>query len=335
MEIKMDSKGSDVKIESREALTQVEQEEVDRSLWGKFIRLNSEEFKPWVHSNEVGILKASDDVRNKLRLKWQKFYGDEPLPDWKITVSDESKTGIPSELIDLEDEPEKVQVESSPSKAPAIIKELDSSTPPKPPESQDVIWLSENEELVGQQINTRDFIVVHDPTLPDSHAGPWVEVCVGRDPHTHQLIMRRLKGRAVKILPEQMMRYRGFVVQDHQSVHTGNVKYQRRRWGYVFDTFFFHNGKRYERCCLVLDRIHQAGLMYEKMVGKQSQRAFSRIRQIKGVGGQATGEPMYEVIGQKEGYYRDLKRLYDRHFLKSRVEELADDIGLKNLIGSG
>ena len=85
---------------------------------------------------------------------------------------------------------------------------------------------------------------------------------------------------------------------------------------------------------MIVNRIHQAGLMYERVVGKQSQRSFSRIRQIKGFGGQATGEPMYEVIGQKEGYYRDLKRLYDRHFLKRGNEELADDIGLKNLIGS-
>jgi len=135
----MDNKGSDIEVkeESREALTQDEQAEFDRALWGKFIRLNSEEFKPWVHSNEAGILKASDDLRNKLKLKWDKFYGDdEPLPDWKITVSDGSKTGIPRELIDLE-----AELKEEPTKAPAIIKELDHSQPPKPPESQDVILL--------------------------------------------------------------------------------------------------------------------------------------------------------------------------------------------------
>jgi len=323
----MDNQGSDVKQESREALTQVE---IDKALWGKFIRLNSEEFKPWVLSNEVGIVEASDDLRTKLHQKWTKFYGDEPLPDWKITVSDGSKTGIPSELINLEEE----HKEEKP-KAPAIIKELDSSMPPKPPESQDVIWLTEAEAKTGFQFNTRKTMLVHDPMLPDSHAGPFIERCLGRDQNTRQLIMERLKAREVEILPEQMMRYRGNVVQDFNSVHTCFVVYNRRRWGYVFDAFFVYNGKKYDRCCLVLDRIHQAGLMYEKVVGKKTMKAFSRIRQIKGFMGQATGEPMYEVIGQKEGYYRDLKRLYDRHFLKRGNEDLADDIGLKNLIGAG
>jgi len=322
----MDNQGSDVKQESREALTQVE---IDKALWGKFIRLNSEEFKPWVLSNEVGIVEASDDLRTKLHQKWTKFYGDEPLPDWKITVSDGSKTGIPSELINLDEELKEVN------KAPAIIKELDISDRPKPPESQDVLYLTEAEARIGTQFNTRKTMLVHDPSLPDSHAGPFIERCLGRDQHTHQLIIARLKAREIEILPEQMMRYRGNVVQDFNAVHTYFVMYNRRRWGYVFDQFFIHSGKRYDRCCLVLDRIHQAGLMYEKVVGKKTMKAFSRIRQIKGFMGQATGEPMYEVIGQKEGYYRDLKRLYDRHFLKRGNEDLADDIGLKNLIGAG
>lgn len=44
---------------------------------------------------------------------------------------------------------------------------------------------------------------------------------------------------------------------------------------------------------------------------------------------------MYRVVGQKETYYRDLKRLYERHFIKRGDEELAEDIGLKNLAGMG
>lgn len=327
----MDNQSSDMEIKSREALTQDEQVEFDKKLYKEFCYMKSDEFKPWVHSNEVGILKASDDLRSKLKLKWDKFYGDEPLPDWKITVSDGSDTGIPKELIDLEEE----LVEEEPQKAPVYIKELDQSQPPKPPESQDVVYLTEAEAKIGAQFNTRKTMLVHNPNLPDSHPGPFIERCLGRDPETRRLIIARLKAEEVEVLPEQMMRYRGNVVQDYQSVHTNFVMYNRRRWGYIFDQFFLHNGKRQERCCLVLDRIHQAGLMYERVVGKQSQRAFSRIRQIKGFTGQATGEPMYEVIGQKEGYYRDLKRLYDRHFLKRGNEELADDIGLKNLIGSG
>jgi len=327
----MNNQGSDTTIESREALTQDE----NKALWNKIRLLTSEDFKPWVLSNEVGILKASPGLRDKIQVKWAKYYDKEPLPDWKITVSDGTETGIPSDLVDLEEEPEKKGVEGSPSKAPAIISKLDSSIPPTPPESPDVIYMTEAEIRMGVQFNTRQTMLVHDPSLPDSHAGPFIERCQGRDQNTGKMIIVKLKAREVPILPEQMMRYRGSVVRDMMSVHTYFVNYKGRRWGYSFDIFYMHNGKRYERCCLIMDRIHQAGLMYEKVVGKKTMKAFSRIRQIKGYGGQATGEPMYEVIGQKEEYYRDLKRLYDRHFLKRGNEELADDIGLKNLIGAG
>jgi hypothetical protein len=221
----------------------------------------------------------------------------------------------------LERESEKVDT-------PAIIKER-SSSDEKKPESKDVEYLSYQEILIGEEKNTLKDRLVEAPDL-GSAATDYIERCMGMNPETKRLRVVRIPAKRVPILPGQIMRYLGNVIQDLNSVHTGNIVFQRRRWGYVFDRFFYYNGKKLVRCCLVEDRIHQAGLMYEKYVQRKTRRAKARIRRIPG-----TDAPMYEVVGAKETDYRDLKRLYERHFLNlsDRLED-ADPAFMK-LIESG
>jgi len=299
---------------SRKALGQEE----DRKLLHILQVKTEENFKPWLldKENMETVNKASDEVQQAAEKKWNKYYPNEKMP----TLAE------PNVIPKFEDE----------NKAPAFIKELSKSEMPKPPESQDVIYLSEQEVALGTRVNTLTEMLVHDPDLPDSHAGPWIERCVGRDPETKKLKVVRMKARWVQIEPWMVIAYLGNVVQDHMSVHTANVSYKKQRHGYVFDRFYVdpRNGKRYDRCCLVLDKIHQASLMYEKLVSKRTRKRFSAIKQIRGPLGKATGNPMYKVIGANETDYRDLKRIFDRHFLFGPNEELADDIGLKLLINA-
>jgi len=212
-------------------------------------------------------------------------------------------------------------------KAPATIKERDKSGPPKIPESQDVEYLNYQEITVEDEINTLRERLVEAPELGNS-ANCFIERCMGRNPETNKLMVVRIPAKAEKILPGQVMRYLGNVVMDLNSVHTGNIVFQRRRFGYVFDRFFYHNNKKLTRCCMVEDRIHQAGLMYEKFVHRKSQKAMARIRRIPGQG----DAPMYEVVGAKETDYRDLKRLYERHFLNRSDRIVVDDPAFTKLI---
>lgn len=205
----------------------------------------------------------------------------------------------------------------------------------KPPESQDVIYLSNLEVALDKQINTLDFMNVEDPNLPSDWAGPFILRCVGRDPETKKMRVIKVRAKEVPIEPWMVMQYLGNVIQDHQSVHTNSVVVSRRRWGYVFDRFYIDpkTKKRCDRCCMVMDRVHQAALMYEKFIDKRSRKPLARIRRIKGAMGQPTDNPMYKVIGAGETDYRDLKRLYERNFLNKPQDELADDVGLKLLVG--
>jgi hypothetical protein len=220
-------------------------------------------------------------------------------------------------------------------KGPAFIKKLSTSVPPKPPESGDIIYLSANEISLNDQIHTiRTVLVPNNEIDPDKHNGPWIMRCIGRDPETKKLRVVRIPAREREIDPMEVMQYLGSVVQDRQSVHTATIVYPgKTRNGFVFDHFYYHNGRKEPRCCWIPNPVHRAALVYEKAVDKRTREAFARIKRIKGPMGTDSGEPMYKIFGAKEADYRDLKRIFERHFLKRGPEDLADDIGLRKLLG--
>ena len=215
-------------------------------------------------------------------------------------------------------------------KTPAFLPGgLTKSEPVPPPESGDIQYLSQQEWNIEEEISTLKSRLAIDPDAGEGHTGPFVDVCVGRDPETKKMRVVKMPARESQILPSQVMRYRGSVIQDKQSTHKADVLIGKQRHGYIFDRFFYHNKTKLARCALVEDRAHQAGLLYERVVDKVSRRVFARIRRIKN-----TQDPMYEVIGASETDYRDLKRLYERHFLR-RNDQGANDPALDKLISDG
>jgi hypothetical protein len=283
----------------------------------------------WIDLNIDKLVRASQETQNQIEMKWNKMMGPKPMPDSWNTLKTKERPPVQPESTD------KMKVILEEKQVPAFIKQRSSSDPPKAPESQDVIYLSELEVALDKQINTLDFMLVPDPDLPWDWAGPFIERCVGRDPESHKMKIVKVRAKKVPIQPAMVMQYLGSVVQDHQSVHTNSVVISRRRWGYVFDRFYIDpkTKKRHERCCMVIDRVHQSALMYEKFVDKRSRKPIARIRRIRGAMGQLMDDPMYRVIGAGETDYRDLKRLFERNFLNKPQDDLSDDIGLKLLVG--
>ena len=209
--------------------------------------------------------------------------------------------------------------------APATIDKRFSSEQPRPPESNDVQYLSWAEKVAGGQFNTLDVVVVPDHDAnPESHSGPWIDFCSGYNQKTHNHIVQKLPGKFVKVSPEFVVRYRGNVVQDHLSVHTSVVRHRKIATGYCFDRFFEDGKRRLDRCCLVMDRVHQAGLIYEKFVPKGSTVAMVRMKPLK----DTPNKPMYVIVKADEGTYRDLKRLFTRHFMRQNDGIMDNDLAL-------
>lgn len=218
--------------------------------------------------------------------------------------------------------------------APAFIEKLSKSDPPKPPESGDIVYLSAAEVSAMDQIHTIRTILVPDPDADyNKHTGPWIERCLGRDPETKKLKVARIPAKERKVDPTEVVQYLGSVVQDRQSVHTATIVHPgKTRHGYSFDHFYYFKNRKEPRCCWIPNPIHRAGLVFEKAVDKRTREAFAKIKRIRTHTGMDTDEPMYRIFGAESTDYRDLKRLFERHFLKRGPEDLADDIGLKRLL---
>jgi hypothetical protein len=228
---------------------------------------------------------------------------------------------------DLKASREAQPAKDKPEKSPVFLPGgLSKSEPAPPPESGDIQYLAKQEWDIEKEISTLKTRLMLDPDAGEGHPGPFVDQVVGRDPDTRKLRVVRMPAREVEILPSQVMRYRGSVIMDLNSTHKADVLVGKQRYGYVFDRFFYFKKVKLTRCALVEDRIHQAFLMYETVIDKRTRAPFARIRQIKN-----TQDPAYEVVGAVETDYRDLKRLYERYFLR-RNDQGANDPALNQLI---
>lgn len=298
------------KQESREAQLSPE----DKRVLDSFLRKGKDDFLAYMDDAEniKMVNTAGPEVQDKFLDKCRKHGFKSPIgPSQPFTPGSMAGQG----------------------EAPNIIKERAKSDPPPPPESGDIEYFTRFEESVGNRINTLDTRLIADPDATETHTGPWIEFCHGRDPETRKMLVEKIPAKEIKIMPEQVLRYRGSVVADHNAVHTGNILMGHERIGYVFDRFFIHNGQRYDRCALVENKIHQAGLVYEKWVPKEKTRgfkpgvAYARLRRLA----KSENLPMYEVFGYKETDYRDLKRLFERHFLKRGDVIQDEDPALREL----
>lgn len=275
-------------ISSREALTTNE-----------FIRLPKEttdnfpSFKDWTLDNLDRVKAVSGDVRDAHEKKWNKFY----------ICGNESDIAYPAGV------------------APAVIKELTKSDPPLPQESGDVEYYRQEEFAIGKRVSTIDYVLEEIADVPANHTGEWIERCMGRNSESGKMMVARVAARRINVRPEQVMMYNGSVVMDKNAVHSETVSIGGQRYIYSFDRFFVWEGKEYSRCCYIPDRVHQAGLLFETYSDKEKRKDLPRLRKLEGT------QPKYTIIGlkNKEQDVRDLKRLYERYYLKRKDSKPDED----------
>jgi len=295
--------------ESRKAQNLSEEE--NRVLKLQLRPLTSVRMKDWLEiiANKEKLQGASDDVKKMVEKKLGSKIDLEPI--------------------------EEVLVEQSKPESPAIVKEISISVPPPPPESRDIEYLTLEEVKFDRTINTLNTVLIEDRDVnPENHPGPWVERCVGRNKQSGNLMVLRIPARDRTIPPWEVVKYNGSVVQDKMATHSTTVIVNGVRTIHVFDKFYIHNKRRYERCCWIPDPVHQAGILYTRYVNPTTKLASAAIARIS----KESTDPKYEVVGAqegggtKEGYYRDLKRLFERHFLRRGEGAKPEDEALTKLI---
>jgi hypothetical protein len=152
-------------------------------------------------------------------------------------------------------------------------------------------------------------------TDPDGEYGAKenpMEFPVIRDPETRKMTYQTRYHKKVEVPPHQIVYFTGKEIKDWHNCHSDSVESDRIRYGFVFDRTYTYRRKVYVQCCWVPDEKLRAGLIFEKKIHSQTRKPLAVLKKLKG----APNSPAYQIVGAKETDYRDLRRIYDRYFLK-------------------
>lgn len=156
--------------------------------------------------------------------------------------------------------------------------------------------------------------------IPDENGDVEMKFPVMRDPETKQMMYATQNFRWVSVPPEEVLYYTQSTIIDLHSDHTATVIAEGKRHPVVFDRTYTYKGKVYQRCAWVPSPVVRAGVMYEKKIDRVSRRPVAVIKKIQG-----SNTPAYQIVSNVETDYRDLKRIYERAYIKRGVSSQIQD----------
>jgi hypothetical protein len=144
-----------------------------------------------------------------------------------------------------------------------------------------------------------------------------------RNPDTKRLEYDVFMHRAVEVPPEEVLFYTGSPVIDIHNTHSATITIKGTRTVVVFDRTYEIGGQVFQQCAWIPDKSVRAGIMFVKMINRQTRRPVAVMRKL---GGSTT--PAYQIVGspkKHEAYYRDLRRIFERVFITGARPDNRDD----------
>mgnify|MGYP001412418013 CR=1 FL=1 len=172
-------------------------------------------------------------------------------------------------------------------------------------------------QVMADAISSVNKVAVRDPDGKIKQMWP-----SHRDPEPpHKMIMTEMRFTEVEVPHEEVVFFTHGVIMDRNSVHSDSVVIGSERRGHVFDRTYTYNGKLYHRCAYIPNRVERAGILYKKMINRQTRRPVAVLKKFAG-----TNDPMYQIIGGQEAEYRDLRRIFERSFIKKNRGDGDDEL---------
>jgi hypothetical protein len=158
--------------------------------------------------------------------------------------------------------------------------------------------------------------------IPDPNGNVKRTKPTGMDPEKHRMNYENILYRAIEVPPEDVLIFMGSPVKDLHNTHSATVNIQNKRTVVVFDRTYVFGGRTIQQCAWVPDRKIRAGILFTKRIDRQTRRPLAVLRRM------ADGAtPMYQIVGAKEPEYRDLRRVFERVFIKGgRPGEMDDEL---------
>ena len=126
-----------------------------------------------------------------------------------------------------------------------------------------------------------------------------------------KMIYSEEKFREITVPPDEVVFYTQSVIKDWHSSHAATVVLGNDRHGVVFDRTYTYNGRVYYRCAWIPNKNVRAGVVYEKKIDKRSKMPIAVMKKVP-----ETNTECYQIVGGQEADYRDLKRIFERIWIK-------------------
>ena len=169
-------------------------------------------------------------------------------------------------------------------------------------------------QVLADEMASINFVLVRDPEGKIKKKYP-----SHRDPEPpHKMIDVEYAMSKIEVPHEDVLFYTRGVIMDRNATHSDSVMIGNERRGFVFDRTYTFNDKLYHRCAYIPNRVERAGILFKKMI--RNRRPVAVLKKLPGT----TNEPAYQIIGGQEADYRDLRRIFERSFIR-RNRGMEDD----------
>jgi hypothetical protein len=176
----------------------------------------------------------------------------------------------------------------------------------------DIKW----EEKVARETASINIALIPDPAGPIKHVVPTM-----RDPETHKQMYMDVRFKPINVPPDEVLFYTGSPIIDFHATHSDTVSIQGKRTVVVFDRTYTYKDRVIPQCAWVPDKAVRAGILFGKMIDQRTKQPFGVMKKL---GDGKT--PMFQIVGGKETDYRDLKRIFERVFIKGEGPKIDDGL---------
>lgn len=165
------------------------------------------------------------------------------------------------------------------------------------------------EKMIKDGITSINTALVQDENGPIKMKFP-----VMRDPEAKQMIYETRTFRTIDVPYDEVVYYTQNTIIDMHADHTCTVVVGNRRTAIVFDRTYTFKNRVYNRCAWIPDKILRAGTLFEKKIDRVTRQPIAVLKKLPG-----TNTEMYQIVGNVQTDYRDLKRIFERVFIKKGI----------------
>jgi hypothetical protein len=167
------------------------------------------------------------------------------------------------------------------------------------------------DQLIKRQIDS-----INEALIPDAMGEVIVKRPSMRDPETHQMVYVDVPHKKIDVPAHEVVYYTGGVVSDFHAQCAEGVFIKSKAHSVVFDRTYDYQGKTYYRCAWIPNKEVRAGIVFEKKINPKTKQPIAVMKKLHD-----DRTPRYQIVERGEGNYRDLKRIFERVFIRSGSTE--------------